>query len=268
MYIVAYFMKNLGFLRKQGTAALVAAMSLSTTPGLASDEVRLPTASEMLDIKADYEKTFGINLKHVHIFYDEPRLSNKGPVGAIRTQKLNACSLIINSRDWKVFSALSFLKGAPNQEVARQFLVAHELSHCLFTREDSMNNLTEIGLDIRDQVHSQETIADLLGAVFVIKKGADPEQTLAWLRDKRSGHVFSSQYNTAKYLNAEILQKIDERMSDKNSTFTFFSESRLFNLTGKPAITETYGLDRAGGTGPTEIPGEIVTPHKSVGLSM
>lgn len=237
-------MKNLGPLRKTLAVALVAVISAEVSSAAASEEVRLPTATEIQVIKSDYEKTFGVNLKHVHIFYDDPRLSHRGPVGAIRTEKLNACVVVVNSRDFQVRAALSFMKGAPNQEVARKFLVAHELTHCLFSREDSMRNLKNMGLDVKNEAHSQEVIADLVGAVFVAQQGQDSEQVLDWLRSKRSGFFFHSRYNTAKFLNAEVLQKIDEQMKITGTSFTFFSESKLFNVKREAArseVNESFG---------------------------
>lgn len=237
-------MKNLGSLRKPLAAALVAAISAGVSSTAAGEEVRLPTAAEIRDIKSEYEKTFGMNLKHVHIYYDEPRLSHKGPVGAIRTDKLDACGLVVNSKDLQAYAAISFMKGAPSQDIARKFLVAHELTHCLFTRDDSMRNLKNLGLDVKNEAHSQETIADLVGVTFIIRQGQGSEQMLDWLREKRSGHFFSSHYNTATYLNAEVLQKIDEQMKSKDTSFTFFSESKLFNVKREAVrseVNESFG---------------------------
>lgn len=232
-------MKNLGKLGRPLATVLVTAIAAGISPVSANEEVRLPTATEIREIKAEYEKTFGMNLKHVHIFYDDPRLSNKGPVGSIRTEKLNACGVVVNSKDLQAYYALSFMKGAPSQEVARKFLVAHELTHCLFTREDSMRNLKSLGLDVKNEAHSQETIADLVGVTFIIRQGQGSDQLLTWLQEKRSGHFFSSHYNTAKYLNAEVLEKIDEQMKLKGTSFTFFSETKLFDFRQKPTQTAT-----------------------------
>lgn len=268
MYIVAYFMKNLGFIRKPLTAVMATAITLGAGSALADEDVRLPTEAEMKEIKATYEKTFGMNLQHVRIFYNEPKLSHKGPVGAIRTEKLNACGVVINSKDWQTMAALSFMKGAPNQEVARNFLVAHELTHCLFTREDSMKNVTALGLDISEPAHSQEVLADLAGTAFVLGQGADQEQTLAWLKEKRSGYIFNRHYNTAQYLNAETINRVEGQLKNKGSDFSFFSENKLFNV-GQPITKVAGSLATEPNQSETAPPlSEEVSPQKSSGMSM
>lgn len=228
-------MRDFRKITRASFSSLLAAGMLSSTVVEAREEVRLPTESEFRKTILEYQEALGVNLSHVRVFYNEPRLSHRGPVGAVRMLGLNKCGIIVNEKDFFVGSVLSFFKSAPSQDIARKFLVAHEITHCLFSREDSLANLAAIGIKPKNDGHGQEIIADLVASAFVIKHGADPKQLGNWLNEERSNHLFGSNYNTAKFINSKNVAAVEHGITSRSGGFSFYAQKALFKTAASVA---------------------------------
>jgi len=157
---------------------------------LFTPQASLPDVAAVQAEIGQFSKVYAINVERIHI--RESTLNNPSPF--LTSSGIKACVLYINqNREAKRVWSHFLNTGETGAEPALlAFTSAHELTHCLMS-ENGKRQATrkalenQLGMEFRNNVHFEETLADLVGLAYVARVApGDYETVLARIKSIRS----------------------------------------------------------------------------------
>ena len=187
--------------------ACIAALASCATPGADSG---FPTKQSINSEIERFSKVMQVQTSNVKGFQD--LAPHRGGLFVVRVPQRELCAVVANRGHYSSSYVMKFMKEMGVQGEGPSFAVAHEITHCLYSKEQSLSIIQRFLPDIDDPALASELLADASGLVYLKRTGLDYAQALAVVQRHRKWNVLSARYNTGAHLSEQLLASIEKEV--------------------------------------------------------
>ena len=137
---------------------------------------------------------------------------HRGSLFVVRVPEREICAVVANRGHYSSSYVMKFMKEMGAQGEGHSFAVAHEITHCLYSKEQSLSIIQRFLPNIDDPALASELLADSSGLVYLKRAGLDYEQALEVVQRHRKWNVLSVRYNTGAHLSKQLLASIEKEV--------------------------------------------------------
>ena len=187
--------------------ACIAALASCATPGADSG---FPTKQSINSEIERFSKVMRVQTSSVKGFQD--LAPHRGGLFVVRVPERELCAVVANRGHYSSSYVMKFMREIGMQGEGHSFAVAHEITHCLYGKEQSLSIIQRFLPDIDDPALASELLADASGLVYLKRTGLDYAQALAVVQRHRKWNVLSARYNTGAHLSEQLLASIEKEV--------------------------------------------------------